>query len=65
MRLGSDRLTPIDVRIIAATNRPLKQLVNQKKFRADLYYRLDVLQLRLYPLRERSEDVIAFAELPR
>lgn len=62
MRLGSDRVTPIDVRIISATNRPLKQLVSQKEFRADLYYRLDVLQLRLYPLRERSEDVIALAQ---
>lgn len=62
MRLGSDRVTPIDVRIIAATNRPLKQLVNQKEFRADLYYRLNVLQLRLYPLRDRNEDVIALAQ---
>jgi len=62
MRLGSDRLTPIDVRIISATNRPLKQLVSQKEFRADLYYRLDVLQLRLYPLRDRDEDVIALAK---
>ncbi|MEE4254307.1 MAG: sigma 54-interacting transcriptional regulator [Desulfuromusa sp.] len=62
MRLGSDSLTPVDVRIVAATNRPLKQLVEQKKFRADLYYRLDVLQLRLYPLRDRSEDVIALAQ---
>jgi PAS domain S-box-containing protein len=61
MRLGSDRVTPIDVRIIAATNRPLKRLVNEKKFRADLYYRLNVLQLRLYPLRERNEDIIALA----
>lgn len=61
MRLGSDRLTPIDARIIAATNRPLKRLVNEKQFRADLYYRLNVLQLRLYPLRERNEDVIALA----
>ncbi len=61
MRLGSDRVTPIDVRIIAATNRPLKRLVNEKKFRADLFYRLNVLQLRLYPLRERKEDVIALA----
>lgn len=62
MRVGSDRVTPIDVRIISATNRPLKQLVNEKKFRDDLYYRLDVLQLRLYPLRDRKEDVIAFAK---
>jgi len=62
MRLGSDRVTPIDVRIISATNRPLKQLVSQKEFRADLYYRLDVLQLRLYPLRDRDEDVIALAK---
>ncbi len=61
MRLGSDRVTPIDVRIIAATNRPLKRLVNEKKFRADLYYRLNVLQLRLFPLRERKEDIIALA----
>jgi PAS domain S-box-containing protein len=61
MRLGSDRVTPIDVRIIAATNRPLKRLVNEKNFRADLYYRINVLQLRLYPLRERNEDVIALA----
>ena len=61
MRLGSDRVTPIDVRIIAATNRPLNRLVDEKKFRADLYYRLNVLQLRLYPLRERNEDIIALA----
>ena len=61
MRLGSDRVTPIDVRIIAATNRPLKRLVNEKKFRADLYYRLNVLQLRLYPLRDRNEDIIALS----
>jgi transcriptional regulator with PAS, ATPase and Fis domain len=61
MRLGSDRVTPVDVRIIAATNQPLKHRVNENKFRADLYYRLNVLQLRLYPLRERKKDVIALA----
>jgi PAS domain S-box-containing protein len=61
MRLGSDRLTPVDVRIIAATNKPLKSLVEENKFRADLYYRLNVLQLKLYPLRDRIEDVIALA----
>lgn len=61
MRLGSDRLTPVDVRIIAATNKPLKKLVSDNKFRADLFYRLNVLQLRLYPLRERREDIIPLA----
>ena len=61
MRLGSDRVTPVDVRIIAATNKPLKSLVNKNEFRADLYYRLNVLQLRLYPLRDRNEDVVALA----
>ena len=62
MRLGSDRVTPVDVRIIAATNQPLKSLVSENKFRADLYYRLNVLQLRLYPLRDRREDVVALAK---
>ncbi len=59
MRLGSDRVTPVDVRIVAATNKPLKKLVNENEFRADLYYRLNVLQLKLFPLRHRIEDVTA------
>ncbi len=57
MRLGSDKLIPIDVRVIAATNKNLKNLVDQNEFRADLYYRLNVLQLRLPPLRSRKEDI--------
>ncbi|MBI5579284.1 MAG: sigma 54-interacting transcriptional regulator [Deltaproteobacteria bacterium] len=57
MRLGSDRILPVDIRIIAATNKNLKQLVTSNRFRADLYYRLNVLRLHLPPLRERSEDV--------
>jgi PAS domain S-box-containing protein len=61
MRLGSDRVTPVDVRIVAATNKPLKRLVNDNEFRADLYYRLNVLQLKLFPLRHRIEDVTALA----
>ena len=61
MRLGSDRVTPVDVRIIAATNKPLRELLNENEFRADLYYRLNVLQLMLYPLRDRIEDVKTLA----
>lgn len=61
MRLGSDRVTPVNVRIIAATNKSLKSMVNENKFRADLYYRLNVLQLKLYPLRSRIEDVSILA----
>ena len=62
MRLGSDRVTPVDVRIIAATNKHLKNLVNDNKFRADLYYRLNVLRLKLYPLRDRREDIVQLAK---
>lgn len=62
-RLGSDGMIPIDVRVIAATNRKLKTLVNENKFRADLYYRLNVLNLKLPPLRERVEDIEILAKL--
>jgi len=61
-RLGSDHIIPINVRIIAASNKNLKTLVNENKFRADLYYRLNVLQLRLPPLRERKKDIQLLAE---
>lgn len=63
MRLGSDRVIPVDIRIIAATNKNLKVLVNENKFRADLYYRLNVLQLKVPSLRERKEDIAALAHL--
>lgn len=62
MRLGSHQVTPVDVRIIAATNKPLTKLVNENKFRADLFYRLNVLQLKLHSLRERQVDVISLAQ---
>lgn len=62
MRLGSDRIVPINVRIIAATNKNLKTLVKENKFRADLYYRLNVLQLKIPPLRERKKDIKLLAD---
>ena len=57
MRLGSGRPVPVDVRVIAATHRDLKQLVATGHFRADVYYRLNLLQIRLPPLRERRGDL--------
>jgi PAS domain S-box-containing protein len=61
VRLGSDRVIPVDVRVIAATNKNLKQLVLENRFRADLYYRLNVLRLRIPPLRDRSDDIAVYA----
>ena len=62
MRLGSDRILPINVRVIAATNKNLKTLVNENQFRADLYYRLNVLQLKIPPLRDRKKDIKLLAD---
>lgn len=56
-RVGGDRIVPVDVRIIAATNVNLKQMVEQMKFRQDLYFRLNVLNIKIPPLRERKEDI--------
>lgn len=57
MRLGDSKIIPIDIRVIAATNRNLEAMVQAGTFRRDLYYRLYVLQLNLPPLRERREDL--------
>jgi len=56
-RLGSSRTLRVDVRVVAATNADLAQLVEEKKFRSDLYYRLNVFPITVPPLRERPEDI--------
>lgn len=56
-RLGSARTIQVDVRVIAATNRDLRQMVNEGEFRADLFYRLNVFPINVPPLRDRPEDI--------
>jgi len=57
MRVGGVQPISVDVRVIAATNQPLRELVDEGKFRADLFYRLNVLRIYLPPLRERPDDI--------
>jgi Nif-specific regulatory protein len=61
-RLGSKETLTLDVRILAATNHDLKELVKNKEFREDLYYRLNVFPIQLPPLRERKEDIAPLAQ---
>jgi len=61
-RLGDTRTLPLDLRIIATTNVSLQAMVEQGRFRADLYYRLNVIPLSLPPLRERREDIPVLAQ---
>jgi DNA-binding NtrC family response regulator len=61
-RLGENRARAIDVRVVAATSRPLEQMVEDGEFREDLYYRLAVMPLRIPALRERREDIAILSE---
>ncbi len=61
-RVGGEKKIEVDVRIIAATNRDLKKAIEEKAFRPDLYYRLNVINIRLPSLQERREDILPLAE---
>jgi transcriptional regulator with PAS, ATPase and Fis domain len=60
--LGSTKSYPVDVRVICATNRNLREMVDEETFRSDLYYRLNVVNLEIPPLRQRKEDILLLAE---
>ena len=60
MRLGGTKLLPLNVRIIAATNRDLPAMIKNGSFREDLYYRLNVVNIRIPPLRERKDEIPLF-----
>ena len=62
VRVGGSRPIHTDVRILAATNQKLAELVRAKRFREDLYFRLNVVSIELPPLRERGDDVMLLAE---
>ncbi len=61
-RLGSHKSIALNIRVIAATNKDLRQAVQDGKFREDLFYRLDVLPIKILPLRQRREDILPIAE---
>lgn len=61
-RVGGEKSTPVDIRVIAATNRDLVCMVKEGNFRSDLYFRINVLGLKIPPLRERRDDIVPLAE---
>lgn len=61
MRIGGQQIIPVDVRVIAATNKNLLEEVEKGRFRLDLYYRLNVLSIRMVPLRQRPDDIMPLA----
>lgn len=58
--MGAEEETPVDIRIIAATNQNLFKMVTEGTFRQDLYYRINVIPLKIPPLRERKSDIAPF-----
>lgn len=62
VRVGGSQTIPVDVRVIAATNQPLQELIAQRRFREDLFFRLNVVSLTLPPLSQRGDDVLKLAE---
>lgn len=62
VRLGGDRIIDIDIRIIAATNKNIKEMVENGEFRQDLFYRLNVLPLKIPPLRDRKTDILGLVD---
>lgn len=61
-RLGANQSTPIDIRLICATNVPLHELANEQKFRKDLIYRINTVEITVPPLRKRPEDIVLLAD---
>lgn len=62
VRVGGSQTIPVDVRVLAATNQPLEELIQKKRFREDLFFRLNVVNLTLPDLRERGDDILVLAE---
>lgn len=60
-RVGSNKTTPVDARVLAATNTPLERLIEKGEFREDLYYRLSIIPIDIPPLRDRPEDILPLA----
>lgn len=63
MRLGSNKVTPVDIRLISATNKNIPEMVKQGEFREDLFYRINTIHLEIPPLRERGDDILFFIDI--
>ena len=63
LRVGSSKPVSVDIKLIAATNANLEEAVRKGKFREDLYYRINVAEIRVPPLRDRGDDILLLAQL--